>query len=109
MGYLLTFLDISDVFEHFFPNLLVFLKFFKVLDGLESSGRPVGIVSAYFRQNPSGGFRAMTKNHLKVTTKKVTTTNCSAYYYAQTLIVVVLIVVNFGWFLVIARNPPDGF
>ena len=29
--------------------------------------------------------------------------------YAPTLIVVVLIVANFGWFLVIARNPPDGF
>ena len=29
--------------------------------------------------------------------------------YAQTLIVVVLIVVNFGGFLVIARNPPDEF
>ena len=29
--------------------------------------------------------------------------------YAQTLIVVVLIVVNFGGFLVIARNPPERF
>ena len=36
---------------------------------------------------------------------------CSLYFcvYAQTLIVVVLIVVNFGGFLVIARNPPERF
>ena len=30
-------------------------------------------------------------------------------YYAHMEIVVVLIVVKFGVFLVIARNPPDGF
>ena len=29
--------------------------------------------------------------------------------YAQTLILVVLILVNFGGFLVIARNPPERF
>ena len=29
--------------------------------------------------------------------------------YAQNLILVNLILVNFGGFLVIARNPPDGF
>ena len=29
--------------------------------------------------------------------------------YAQNLILVTLILVNFGGFLVIARNPPDGF
>ena len=36
-------------------------------------------------------------------------TGISETFYAQTLIVVVLIVVNFGGFLVIARNPPDRF
>ena len=45
----------------------VFSLKFCALNGLESSGRPVGIVSAYFHQNPSGGFRAMTKNHPKLT------------------------------------------
>ena len=34
---------------------------------------------------------------------------CGKRTYAQTLIVVVLIVVNKLGFLVIARNPPDGF
>ena len=37
---------------------------------------------------------------------------CSMFFYfpyAQTLIVVVLIVVNFGGFLVIARNPRNEF
>ena len=32
---------------------------FWTLDGLERSGRPVGIISTYFRQKRSGGFRAM--------------------------------------------------
>ena len=32
-----------------------------------------------------------------------------ANIYAQNLILVNLILVNFGGFLVIARNPPDGF
>ena len=43
-------------------NNLDFLSFFWTLDGLERSGRPVGIISTYFRQKRSGGFRAMTKN-----------------------------------------------
>ena len=47
---------------------------FWALNGLGRSGRPVGIISTYFRQNPSGGFRAMTKKPKKLTTKKVTTT-----------------------------------
>ena len=34
---------------------------FWTLDGLERSGRPVGIISTYFRQKRSGGFRVMTK------------------------------------------------
>ena len=34
---------------------------FWTLDGLERSGRPVGIVSTYVRQKRSGGFGVMTK------------------------------------------------
>ena len=34
---------------------------FWTLDGLERSGRPVGIISTYFRRKRSGGFRVMTK------------------------------------------------
>ena len=37
---------------------------FWTLDGLERSGRPVGIISTYFRQKRSGGFRVMTKNQI---------------------------------------------
>ena len=33
---------------------------FWTLDGLERSRRPVGIISTYFRQKRSGGFRVMT-------------------------------------------------
>ena len=43
-------------------NNLDFLSFLGVLDGLERSGRPVAIISTYFRQNSLRGFRAMTKN-----------------------------------------------
>ena len=51
-----------------------FLMEFWTLVGLERSGRPVGIISTHFRQNPLGGFRAMTKKPKMLTTKKVTTT-----------------------------------
>ena len=33
---------------------------FWTLDDLERSGRPVGLISTYFHQNSSRGFRAMT-------------------------------------------------
>ena len=35
---------------------------FWTLDGLERAGRPVGIMSTYFRQKRSGGFQVMIKN-----------------------------------------------
>ena len=54
-------------------NNFYFLRFFWTLDGLERSGRPVGIISTYFRQKRSGGFRAMTKNPPKFTTINTTT------------------------------------
>ena len=46
---------------------------FWTLDGLERSGRRVGIISTYFRQKRSGGFRAMTKNPPEFTTINTTT------------------------------------
>ena len=49
-----------------------FLMEFWTLDGLERSGRPVGIISTYFRQKRSGGFRAMTKKPKKLTSIKLT-------------------------------------
>ena len=52
----------------------VFLMCMLVLNGLEGSGRPVGRIPTYFRQNPSGGFRAMTKNPPKLTSIKLTST-----------------------------------
>ena len=56
-----------------------FLMDFLTLDGLERSGRPVGIISTYFRQNPTGGFRAMTKNTPNCTTIKCTSIKVWAY------------------------------
>ena len=50
-----------------------FLLEFWALNGLGRSGRPVGIISTYFRQKRSGGFRAMTKNPPKFTTINTTT------------------------------------
>ena len=55
-----------------FLNNLVFLRFMLVLNGLKSSGRPVGTISTYFRQKRSGGFRAMTKKPKKLTSIKLT-------------------------------------
>ena len=49
-----------------------FLMEFWTLDGLERSGRPVGIISTYFHQKRSGGFRAMTKKQIIFTTIKLT-------------------------------------
>ena len=49
-----------------------FLMEFWTLDGLERSGRPVGIISTYFRQKRSGGFRVMTKKPIIFTTIKFT-------------------------------------
>ena len=49
-----------------------FLMEFWTLDGLERSGRPVGIISTYFRQKRSGGFRVMTKKLIIFTTIKFT-------------------------------------
>ena len=64
-------------FFGFFKNLrlnnLDFLSFSEGLDSLERSGRPVGIISTYFRQNSLRGFRAMTKNPPKFTTINTTT------------------------------------
>ena len=40
---------------------------------IERSGRPVGTISTYFRQNSLSGFRAMTKNPPKFTTINTTT------------------------------------
>ena len=64
---------IFDFFKKIDSKHLVFLIFRVVLDGLESSGRPVGTISTNFRQNPSGGFRAMTQNPPKCTTINTTT------------------------------------
>ena len=49
-----------------------FLMEFWTLDGLERSGRPVGIISTYFRQKRSGGFRVMIKKPIIFTTIKFT-------------------------------------
>ena len=49
-----------------------FLMEFWTLDGLERSGRPVGIISTYFRQKRSGGFRVMNKKPIIFTTIKFT-------------------------------------
>ena len=43
----------------FVSKILVFLRFWGVLEVLGSSGRPVGTISTNFRQIPSGGFRAI--------------------------------------------------
>ena len=52
---------------------------FWTLDGLERSGRPVGIISTYFRQKRSGGFRVMTKTPIIFTTIKFTSIEVWAY------------------------------
>ena len=50
-----------------------FLSCRRSLAGLKSSGRPIGTISTNFRQNPSGGFRAMTKKPSNFTTINTTT------------------------------------
>ena len=59
-------------FKNKFLNILVW-RFLNALEGLKSSGRPVGTISTNFRQIPSGGFRAMTQKPKMLTTKKATT------------------------------------
>ena len=86
---------------------LDFLRFFWTLDDLERSGRPVGIISTYFRQNSSRGFRAMTKNPPKLTTKKQLIFSRKEYAYIK--VVVDFLVVKFWGFLVIALNPRNEF
>ena len=46
--------------KHQFLNILGFWKFLEVLEGLKSSGRPVGRISTNFRPNPSSWCRVMT-------------------------------------------------
>ena len=43
------------------PNIFEFLRFPRVLEGLESSGRLVGFVSTYPGTSPTPWFRVMTK------------------------------------------------
>jgi len=62
---------LKNISNILFLKNLVFLRFMLVLNGLKSSGRPVGTISTYFRQKRSGGFRAMTKKPKKLKTKKV--------------------------------------
>ena len=59
----------------------VFLRFMLVLDGLESSGSPVGRISTKFREICSGGFRPMTKSPPKLTSIKLTSIKFWAYIY----------------------------
>ena len=54
---------------------MIFLAVREFLEGLESSGRPVGRISTKFCQKSSEGFRAVVKKPKKLTTKKATTTN----------------------------------
>lgn len=61
-------------------NMLVFLRFLEVLDGLERSGRPVGAISSYFRQHPTSWCRAMTERQ-KLTINEATTMSTRAYMF----------------------------
>ena len=69
-------LIVVNIFDFIFKKIGFknrgFLIEFWTLDGLERSGRPVGIISTYFRQQRSGGFRVMTKKPIIFTTIKFT-------------------------------------
>ena len=51
-----------NLFETNVSKNCIFLRFRRSLNGLESSGRPIGTISTYFRPNPPEGLRAMTQN-----------------------------------------------
>ena len=54
------------------PSILDFLWFWRSVEGLESSGRPVGFISTKWRPSNLPWSRVMTEKPKKLTSKKVT-------------------------------------